>query len=172
MKRFDDTKMGKWFAKHSLIIMLIILTSFVVHMCNGQISHHYIGSTYTEVLQEIKGKTDDVDIIKYDDNSIGIYAYFDGLINGAYTFDTKQKCVFYIVTMPDTIGQSILIQELNKRCFYFPRANEPKRWIDTKSPRSSIWKIQYSTGLKMFILVMDTDLENEITKSLQNELNY
>jgi hypothetical protein len=37
--------------------------------------------------------TDDIDTIRYDDNSIGIYAYFYDLKKGAYTFDQNfRRC--------------------------------------------------------------------------------
>jgi hypothetical protein len=172
--KFNDTKLGKWLDKYFWFILLVLLFTVIINKCNGQTSHYYIGNTYYAVLADLASKSNFVsyESVVYEDNSIALYASFQGDLQAMYSFDEDKRCILYYIIYPYFEIKTIR-EDLNKSCFYRPSKDYHDRWIDYNSLVTSIWKLVKSPDEnELYVFVMAVDKEEEITEFLEMELQY
>ena len=152
------------------VFFLIILFGGVLFV-NAQESHYYIGNDFDYVSEKIGADNNliEKETIYYNDNSVAIYGKFLHA-NCVYTFNTDKTCIFYFI-VTDVGELNRMITTLDKRCIHAPNKQYGMRWVDNTSPTQSIWKMHIAKNKhKLYIFVMDSPLEKDITELLEEEL--
>jgi hypothetical protein len=131
----------------------------------------YIGKSYDGILNDFettfKDKVDWHVTQTAEDGSKSLHIYFLNKQNTSFAFDFQDKCLFYLVVMPDTSGQQTFTEHLTAKYI----RNPPDKWIERRPTGDIVWYVIKSLDeRKTLIFVYPLKIEDVIYKAMQESL--
>lgn len=149
----------------NLLTVIIILTSLYAS------AQSFIGKSYDGILNDFN--TTFKDKVEWrvtqiaDDSSKSLHVYFTSKQTTSFAFDFQDKCIFYVIVMPDTSGQERFEKHLNSK--YVKITTD--KWLEKKRDVDVIWHVRKSLNkTKTMVFVYPQNIETQISKLIKNSL--